>query len=470
MTGIPFPTSTAPGRRPAEGGGRLINAYAEKLSSGASAQTVIRRAPGLVTFCETSYAAFRGAIYVSPYIYAAFDDKFVTITSAGVVTEIGDAPGDGTVYFARNNKVPVPDIVAVADGASFLITSSSVTDLGDADLPDSASVCSVDGYFMWAIADGRAFASGINDTTVSSLDFAKAESNPDGLLRGIGFRSQLYLCGSASIEIWSNTGNATGFPFTRATVLPRGLIGADAIAGQDDGFSKQVMFVGDDCQVYALDGYNLSKISTPDLDYIIQSDAAQSAIRCWCYTVDGHPCLVVSGSTWTWVYDLQTSSWHERQSYNFTTWRAHSSVYAFGKWLAADTQAGDIRQITETAFGEAGAPLVFEVTSAQASAFPNRVRVQRADFDFVVAPGVVTGSDPTQTNPVVRIDWSDDGGALWGLPVVRALGRQGEYQTRVTVAPCGLTGAKGRVWRLRVSDPVYAGLLSGDMTAAPVKY
>jgi len=63
-------------------------------------------------------------------------------------------------------------------------------------------------------------------------------------------------------------------------------------------------------------------------------------------------------------------------------------------------------------------------------------------------------------NPQVEISWSDNGGRTFGNPVLRDLGRQGR-DTLVTVSRCGLTGPKGRQWKLRVADPVEVALYGG---------
>ena len=469
MVAIPIPTTSAPGRVPSEGGGRLINAYAEAMSAGASAQAIIRRAPGLVSFCDTMHEGFRGAIYVSPYVYIAYENVIVTVNATGAVETVGAFNGADPVSFARNNKRPIPDIVAVSQDGTFVVTSSSITPLADPDLPTLVDITNVDGYFVGAAADGQMYNSGLNDITFNALDTARAEANPDGLVAIRAFQSQLYACGTASIEVWSNVGNPTGFPFSRAAVITRGIIGKQAITGIEDGFSKQVMLVGEDSQVYRLDGYQAVKISPPYVDWLIDTDPSKSTVRCWSYTVSGHPCLVVSGTGWTWVYDLSTDKWHERQSNGRADWRAAGSIYAFGKWLVGDDESTKLQYLSEEAQDEDGSPLVFEVWSGQGTAFPNRLRITRADFDFSPGTGFITGHDPTQTTPKVMISWSDDGGTTFGTQVERALGAQGKYLTRVTVAPCGMTGPAGRMWKLKVSDPVYVGLKSGDMDVQPMR-
>jgi hypothetical protein len=61
--------------------------------------------------------------------------------------------------------------------------------------------------------------------------------------------------------------------------------------------------------------------------------------------------------------------------------------------------------------------------------FPNRVTIiPRADFDFIVGQGLVTGIEPIETDPVCLISWSDDGGQTTSnTPLKRSLGRQAKF-------------------------------------------
>ena len=65
MPPINWPLNTAPGLRPQDGAGRLINVYAEPRPNGVG--TVWRRVPGTITFTNTYPAsiAFTGTATVS---------------------------------------------------------------------------------------------------------------------------------------------------------------------------------------------------------------------------------------------------------------------------------------------------------------------------------------------------------------------------------------------------------------------
>lgn len=471
MVDIVFPNSTAPGARPGEGSGRLINAYAEKLDDGARSTFARRRVPGLTQIATTgAFVGCRGLHYFNGTLFVAQAERLLKITKAGaiyLVTNLGSLPGEGRVTFARNNKAPIPDILVTTEDDTFVVHDNSApTSLNDGDLPQSLTVDFLDGYFIWAIRDGRYFVSGLNTTTVSALDFAKAESHPGGIYRAVAFGELLYLCGPQAIEVWQNTGNATGSPFSRAAVIPRGIVGPFAFAGNEYGFSALV-FVGDDNGVYRLDGgYQPQKISSPDLDRLIAKVDDKSTIDVTVAITEGHQWATVTGPNFSWTYELGTGLWHERASYLDDHWRGVCSVQAFGGWVIGDRLTGSIWLLDPDEMTEGGNPLVMSVISLPSAAFPNRIAVSRMDFDILVGQGLVAGQEPIETDPVCLISWSDDGGNHFGTPLKRSLGRLAKHKTPVTINRAGMSSRYGRVVRIDISDPVYASIMAGSMEAA----
>lgn len=467
MAAIPFPVSTYPGARPQEGAGRLINVRAEPMGEGGMATAVRHRVPGLASWGTSDEETFRGALLSGSTLYTAFSDAVVKFTSAGgAAAAVDGLDGDDRVFFARNNKRPTPDVVLVCQAGVFTLASDTIADLNDSDLPAPTDVCFLDGYFFFSIADGRCFASGLNDTTINANDFTTTEAKSDTLYRGIPWNGQLLLCGSGSIEVWAGQPvNATGFPFNRVAVIQRGIAGQGCVAGYQDGFGKALFFVGDDNQVHRLNGYTPEPISPPDLNRLIEAVADKDDLDLSVYISAGQPILVVTCTDWTWEYNLATDKWNERTSYLASRWRGSRAFNAFGKWLCGDLNSGNILDISHSTRTEAGSPLIAEVWSAPVHNFPNRVRCNRADFNFSPGVGLASGADPNETDPQVEISYSDDGGFSFSSPRVRPLGRQGKPLTRVTLFNNGTTGAQGRVWKIRMSDPRHFGLMGGDMSA-----
>lgn len=469
---IPFPLSSSPGANPQESAGRLINAYAEPLGrdvqsakGAAPPQIVWRKSPGLSSFGASTQTIFRGAILVDNTLYAAWSGKASRYSSAGTETALtGTLNGTEKVFWARNNKA-TPDVVAVAPGTgAFTVTSSAVSSFADADVGSPNSVCFMDGYFIFSSGDGTLQASGLNDVTIATTDKTKAQSKPGGLTRCVTFNGQLYALGPAFGEVYSNTANPTGFPFTRSYVLQRGLLGPYAAAGHQDGFGIALIWVADDNSVVMGNGTpNPLKISPPDLDRLIAGVSDKTTLEASVYISQGHPKWVIKCPTFTWEFDLGSQKWNERHSYLIATERAVGGCSAFGKWIVGDAALGRLLYRDATNYSEFGNPLQFQIESGPVQNFPNRTRVGRADFNFITGVGVATGSDPTDTHPTVGISWSDDGGITWSSELIRELGVQAT-QTTITVLRTGMTGRQGRRWRLRVSAAVYVGFLGGTQS------
>lgn len=470
---IPWPLSSAPGASTDESAGRLINAYAEPLGKDVEAGkktkppgVVWRKSPGLTLFGTSANTGFRGAQLVNSSLYAAWSGKASFFDSTGAETALtGTLNGTEKVFWARNNKTPTPDLVCVAPGTGgFIVTSSAVSSWSAAGAPNSVSF--MDSYFLLTYGDGTIQASDQNATTINTLNKTTAQSKPGGLIRGLPFNGQFFALGTSFGEVYSDTANPTGFPFTRSYVLQRGLLSPYGIAGLEDGFGSALIWVADDNSVVQHNGTpNPLKISPPDLDRLIAGVTTKTDLEASVYISGGHPKWRLTCSTFTWEFDIGSQKWNEVSSYQQLRTRAVGSHYAFGKWITGDTQAGQLIYIDNTNYGEVGNPLQFTVESGPVVAFPNRTRVARADFNFVTGVGQATGIDPTQTTPSVGISWSDDGGTTWSRELVRSLGIQAT-PTRITVLRSGMTGVQGRRWRLRISDAVYVAFLGASQDTA----
>jgi hypothetical protein len=474
---IPLPVTSAPGKRPHDSAGRLINVYAEDLVNGARSQTVWRRAPGLVSFVNFTDTGWRGGLVVGSALYAAFTSgggRISSFNSSGAATFLGTQTGTKKLIWAHNNKA-TPDVVFVdPDNGPFQVTSApSVIAYPDPDVSFANSVCFLDGYFFFGHADGTVIASAINDTAINALDFIQVQGNPGGLFRVIPF-SELYMFGSTTIEVWQNTANPTAFPFSRVKVIPRGMLGRYCVTGWEPGFGNGLIFVGDDRKVYTLNGYAPLPISTPDVERaiwgFIDNGGSPDDMELFPYVANGHPYAVLRTPTFTWAFDISSLRWHERQSYLLNNWRAYASVNAFGKWLAGDSQSSNILQITETVQTELGQDIVFDLWTGPVTAFPNRIRVAQVTFEIALGTGINLGPDPRQVNPTAFISWSDDAGVSWSTPLERVIGQQATNLYPMRVNRVGQTRDQGRRFRLQVFAPVDVEVTGGKMSSEVRNY
>ncbi|GGE36365.1 hypothetical protein GCM10007276_12300 [Agaricicola taiwanensis] len=472
MADIIFPIETAPGERPHESAGRLINMYAEKLQEGARWSWLRRRVPGLLRALATGHGPCRGLLEVNGGLFGVFGQKAIYIVSAdggysitildGGAPEIeGIVPGTDKVFISRNNKAPTPDVVLTCESGDYQLTLTSVTELNPENLPQTNSVTYGAGFFFWTIRDGRCFASGINDVTVNALDFTTADARPDGLLRGVFIGDRLALMGQNSIQFYQNTGNPEGFPFSAGPVIPRGLAGPYAVAGYENGWTNELIWVADDNNVYILNGNTPVRISPPFLSRLIERVGDKATLEAAVFSHGPHAIWSLSSPDWTFQFNLTTQKWHERHSYGLPRWRASQSAKAFDGWIVGDAYGDKLYFVNDAVFSEDGEQIVGVVESAPQHSFPSNLLFPSAHFDIGTGQGMAGGQVPIETNPIMDVSWSDDGGNTFNPPRRVSIGKQGEYSRRVMVAMCGKTKGKGRVWRLANADPVYFSVFGG---------
>jgi len=76
--------------------------------------------------------------------------------------------------------------------------------------------------------------------------------------------------------------------------------------------------------------------------------------------------------------------------------------------------------------------------------------------------------EPIETDPVVEISWSDDGGQTYYAPIIRKLGRQAMTRELVSLISCtGRSSWNARRWRIDISDPVYVGFMGAYQNTSP---
>ena len=271
MVAIVLPTTSMPGQSPQESGGRLINCFVESLGENGPSKFKLIRVPGMKTWGTTANTNFRGALMVDNKLYAAFNGKVDTWTGPGVgAITTGGLPGNDPVFWARD-MATTPNVVVVSpDNGAFVVAGGATTAYPDVEIGTPNSVCYLKSRFIFGYGNGRMQQTGLNATTINTLESATAESKPDLLYRVIATGDTLLACGSNSIEFWRSNSEATGFAFSPVSTHNRGIIHRYAIGGYEEGFGYGTFFVADDYSVRMINGYASDKISTPDLDRLIE--------------------------------------------------------------------------------------------------------------------------------------------------------------------------------------------------------
>lgn len=453
---LAFSTSSNPGRYGYDGGARLINAYAEARGPEGRAQFPLYAIDGLSSFATlTGGAGVRAMLPVDSALAAVAGRLVFSVDPGGGVVINGGLPSDGAVYMAVNRRNPNPQIAIVCDGIYKVLSGGILTEINNENLTTPISVAHLDGYMVFLDASGRMTSSAIDDaTSISPLDFANAESHRDGGVMVTTRGRELVAFGSDSVEFWSNTG-ADNFPFSRGEVKEFGTISGKSVAS----ISQTLAFVADDGTVRILDGYSAVKVSNGAVDNFIADTEDKSSLVATAWSDRGHSFYALSSPLGTWVYDMATQLWHERQSYGLDRWRV-SCVKRFGNQLiAGHYDAGTLYTMSPSTYAEGGDPILWEMRAPVTHAFPGRLLMHRLDVDVVPGVGLATTSAPN-ADPQIMIDTSEDGGSTFGGERSVSVGGINARLTTVSTHRLGLVRPTGRIVRARMSADVVRGIMS----------
>jgi hypothetical protein len=457
ITQLALPTGSSPARYGHAGATRLVNCYSEAVEEGKTGVN-IHACDGFDLFATGETADPVSTIFAlsDAEAYAKIGRQIVKIDPAGALTSLGGLPADGYCTMARN-RAAVPDVVLVSDGLVYKIKANVLSQISDPDLPPATSVCQVSGYFAFQLADGRMFSSALDDVDVVALDYAAANSSPDGGVRCYARGQDLISFGRESTEFWSDQGNE-GFPFGFVTSRSVGLLAIGAVAT----VNQTVAFVANDYTVRILNGYDAEKISGHDIDRLIRAELDPSVITCFSWTIDGHVFLAVSGSTWTKVYDLATKKWHDRESYGLNRWRVGCAARFGNSTLFGDYANGKIYRLNPDTYTEAGEHLVMKVQFPTSHGFPYRIRNNALFLDVVPGVGLVS-SDPAVADPQAMMDYSDDGGANFSTQRMASIGAAGDRLRRVRFNRLGVS--RSRIYRVSISAAVARSVVTASLDA-----
>ncbi len=410
---------------------RLVNLYAEQAPEGSKCPVVLYGTPGQKTFATVGDDTIRAGIEGQGYAYILSGAFVYRVDSTGAATLCtGDIiPPTGAAYMI-NNGVQI-GLLTVPD--TYAIVGTTVTKVTAAAYQAASSLDYVDGYAIWSVNDtsGEWFISALRDlTSIDALDFASAESNPDGLIRVMADHGEIWLFGTASVEPWANTG-ASPFPFERVpgARMERGCIAAGSVVKMDNS----LFWLGDDRIVYRADGYRPVRVSNTSVEETLRAGTVSDAIG-QVYSQGGHwfYLLTLPSLGRTLCFDAQTTWWHERQSGTSLTpapWDANCVFSAFGKTLVG-TENGMVYELDLDTYTDAGAYIRRAVASAPIYPNGNRAILKRVELEVETGVGL---NATTESAPLSSVFLDTTLPAyLAGLEVTT-----GSYDAGWRVAPSG---------------------------------
>lgn len=385
---------------------RLLNFYREPVGDG---NVVLKPVPGMERFGSIDANYCREARWVNGRLYVAQGEGLYEVQEGGASVFLGSIPINGDVSIAGYQNADGTFEVAVVAGKRYFVWDGSTLEEPLADESQGAffDIGGVEFFgqrFVLTEASGRRVQwSGLLDGKTFDGSFATTETTPDMNVRPVSVGGNLWIFKERSMEVWYAT--ATGLAAVPSATTQRGLKDFRLVVPIPDG----CFFVSHDGLAMVSNTLRASNVP------VETSIATEDPQRVSTYRVEGHRfCVIHFEGRPSWVFDLATQEWHERQE-NDGPWGAAKVLEAYGGQFAIDN------------FGE-----VFKLTGGTDDGLPRVCRAQGR----TVAGGVSYFRIPefrvnaaAGSGGELRLRVSKDRGRTWSQPHARNLGNSGRYNT-----------------------------------------
>ena len=479
---------------------RRLNCLWDIRKDGDKSVAILIGTPGQKIWTSLPTAPIRGWHVVNNILYVVAGNQFYEVTQNGSVTIIGTgvlADGLTKVEMADNNVQ-----LGIVDGAQlycYTIRDHSrsfssqignyadpafnypgsfgpVTDYLTQVVRGSNTIDFINGCVVVDRIGSRQFYKsasyditnwgGYSIATGYNVTYATKENYSDNLQAVDVFNGMIILWGDYSIEFWQDVGTFP-LPYSRiqGATQKHGLaaLWSRAVA------ANTMYFLGKSpdglIQVYALNGYVPTPISTSDIDDLLEdifenSGTYNDAVALT-YTSYGHVIyqLTFPTANRTIAYDTKTQVWHEAQT-GLAPGRnqAELGIVFNGNKYASDSVNGNIYTFDDEAYTDAGTPIVRQVVSKHLRNQGNDLHLGDVFLDMETGVGLPSGQG---SDPQISMEISKDGGRTFGIPRYRPVGKLGAYMTRVLWRRNG--SGRDIVLRFAMTDPVKFVIASASL-------
>ena len=397
---------------------RLINFYPEPGPQGAKGALLLRSVLGQESFASLNVGILRAMEVVNGVIYAVGSGNLYSISSGGVVTEIGAVSDDLVTTISGNGSY-----VAVACGGNYYVwDGSSLTEPTGGRLSNEGTVSAIDTRTIITQKDGNEFewTDLADPTSRQPLNYATNGSKNDNTLLVLADRRELWFFGDESTEIYYNTGQGGANAFARINggALETGILDANLAVKMDAG----IFFIADDKTVRITQGMTLAPVSTPAVNLAIKES---TPTNCFYYEDMGHKfCVVRFSDRPAWVYDISIGLWHERSTgVAHGAWEVVDTVQIGGDWYAG-TNSGEIYKMVRNN-ADVNHPL--KRTAISKSLYMDGNQFSVSEFELL---GRV-GESNLGRDAKVMLKISRDGGVTWEPERTRSMGDIGDRLQKI---------------------------------------
>lgn len=471
-------TSTGLGQSVDSLSNRVVNCYLQLDGDDAKERKTLYGIPGtetlvdLTTVGATSTDTCRGLYYTSTNrLFSVYAGKLYEIYAGNTATLRATLSiASGPVSIADNGTY-----MLIADGLSLYRYKLSDNTIATCtlDFNNPSKVVWYNQRFFVSNKDNvnkekrnYVYYSGLGDDaplTWEALGFIAAESSADEIVNIKVAQGELWLFGPRSYEVQTKSTNPNEpITFVAGSATEVGCGATESVAS----INGRCFWLGSSNagsnQVFVSNGYSIQKISTYAIEWQLSQIADTSDCIGYAYSQLGHEFYVLQFITGnlTLVYDTATGSWHTRSSRNTSTgafdrWHVLFAVTAFNRVYVGCLRAPKLLKLDPNVYTEYdGREIVRLYQGKVIWKNLNDIFHQVLTINMETGVGKQNGQG---YNPLMMMQFSDDGGLTWSSEQYTSIGLIGQYNAVAEYRRLGRS--RERVYKLSVSDPVKFVLL-----------
>ena len=446
---------------------RRLNCFFDPRPDQDKNGAVVRGTPGTLKVFTLPTFPIRGMYIANSLLYVVAGAVLYSITSAGVITSLGTITVGTDKVSMSDNGI---ELILVDGIFGYILTFATnvFAKIVDANFPNGARTVSfLNGRFQVERFGTRQYfvSQSYAGATWTPVTFATKENSSDVLLAVEVLNGNLILWGQQSIEVWQDVG-AAGIPYQRINGATQ-TWGLAAIWSRAK-LNNSEIFLGQNpqgtVQVLMLNGYTPVRVSTADIENIINSFSTFTDAVALTYTIDGHSMYQLTFPTGnrSLLYDATTGKWGETQTGLGLIARHYGELGIVFNTInyVSDFSSGNIYQLSDSTFTDNGTPIKRQVRSRHVRLSENVLGLDELYLDMETGVGIQNGQG---SDPQIMLQTSKDGGRTFGYERWTSMGKVGQFLSpRVMFRRLG--SGRDFVFQFTMTDPVKFIITSGAVT------
>lgn len=440
---------------------QTMNLYTEAVeAAGAKTKYALYPCPGFVLFTTIPQSPIRAMFAQDGRSFVVGGSGLYEIADSGVATLLGTMAIDQYPATICSNGQGGHQLCVSSGNHAYIY--DLLSGVFSHVLTGARMVQFLDGYFLALDADTSTLKlSSLEDgTTWDPTDIAQRSTAGDKWAAMIVSNRNVWLLGSASGEVWYNSGAAL-FPLEpiSGAFFEVGIAAPFSLAVLDDAPTWLSANERGTAMLMRASGYTPRPISPEPVAFAMQGYSTIADAVAFTYQDQSHFFYVLNFPTAaaTWAYDTKTKLFHQRGFWDvvntiYQAYRPQYHTFTFKKHLVGDRLSGGIYQMSIATATEVDGSGIRRLRQVPVYA-PTDGWIRHRAFQLDLEPGLGL-STGQGSDPQVMLQMSNNGGKTFGNEHWESAGALGTYGTRVSWTRLGRARGYNRVYRVVMTDPV----------------